>query len=149
MLLLVFLGANWTTIFLSIEERCPGVADVASSILAFDNVDDIVNTLIAIAFVMLAFFLVSAIFAARRIARKPKILLVSSNQPPELTLSRHMKWHLFNSHIWSTGQDAAAVIKNQLKLLLPGINVFLDVRSIGSATIVRPALTAGPRSIGR
>ena len=135
MLLLVFLGANWTTIFLSIEERCPGVAGVASSILAFDNVDDIVNTLIALVFVMLALFLVSAVFAARHIARKQKILLVSSNQPPELTLARHMKWHLFNSHIWSTGQDAAAVIKTQLKLLLPGVRVFLDVRLTVSLTV--------------
>ena len=29
----------------------------------------------------------------------------------------------------STGQDAAAVIKNELQLLLPGIKIFLDVRT--------------------
>ena len=29
----------------------------------------------------------------------------------------------------STGQDAAAVIKNELQQLLPGIKIFLDVRT--------------------
>ena len=33
----------------------------------------------------------------------------------------------FNSRIWSTGQDAVAVIKKNLMLLLPGVQVFLDV----------------------
>ena len=35
----------------------------------------------------------------------------------------------------STGQDAVAVIKNELKLLIPGIKIFLDVddlKDIGS-----------------
>ena len=32
----------------------------------------------------------------------------------------------------STGQDAAAVIKNELQQLLPGIKIFLDVRTLGA-----------------
>ena len=30
-------------------------------------------------------------------------------------------------HRWSSGQEQAATIKQQLKLLLPGIHIFLDV----------------------
>lgn len=35
-------------------------------------------------------------------------------------------YHLFLSHSWAN-QDAAAVIKRQLQLLLPGVQIFLDV----------------------
>ena len=34
----------------------------------------------------------------------------------------------FVSHVWSSGQDQAAVIKKLLLLVLPGCNIFLDVR---------------------
>ena len=37
------------------------------------------------------------------------------------------RYHLFLSHIWSTGQDQCASIKQRLCLLLPGVQVFLDV----------------------
>ena len=40
-------------------------------------------------------------------------------QPP--LLEKQQLWHIFLSHIWSTGQDQCAVIKRQLQLLLPGI----------------------------
>lgn len=45
---------------------------------------------------------------------------------PKLTLANGMKWHIFNSHIWSTGPDAVAVIKNKLKQLLHRVQVFFD-----------------------
>ncbi|EOD09806.1 hypothetical protein EMIHUDRAFT_465372 [Emiliania huxleyi CCMP1516] len=75
----------------------------------------------------LVIFLVGAVVAARRVAKVPTIRLVTTKQAPELMLGKGMTWHLFNSHIWSTGQDAVAVIKNELQQLLPGIKVFLDV----------------------
>ena len=55
------------------------------------------------------------------------IRLVETKQLPELRLGPEMKWHIFLSHIWSSGQDQVATIKRQLQLLLPGIRVFLDV----------------------
>ena len=42
-------------------------------------------------------------------------------EPPHLELTHHQLWT-------GTGQDAVAAIKKELLLLLPGINVFLDVR---------------------
>jgi len=50
-----------------------------------------------------------------------------TQQPPDLQLAVGQIFHLFNSHIWSTGQDAVAGIKRQLQRLLPAIRVFLDV----------------------
>ena len=50
--------------------------------------------------VVLAFFLVGAVVAARRVAKIPTIRLVSTKQPPELSIVMGLTWHLFNSHIW-------------------------------------------------
>jgi hypothetical protein len=51
----------------------------------------------------------------------------STMEPPSLLLGKGQRYHLFLSHIWSTGQDQCAVIKRQLQLLLPGVVIFLDV----------------------
>ena len=48
-------------------------------------------------------------------------------EPPVLLLRAGERYHLFLSHVWSTGQDQCAVIKRQLQLLLPGVVIFLDV----------------------
>ena len=48
-------------------------------------------------------------------------------ETPVLLLGAGKRYHLFLSHVWSTGQDQCAVIKRQLQLLLPGIVIFLDV----------------------
>merc|ERR1719424_311361 len=48
-------------------------------------------------------------------------------EPPKLLLGKGERYHLFLSHICSTGQDQCAIIKRQLQLLLPGVIVFLDV----------------------
>ena len=97
-LLLLFLGTNWSTIFLGIEERYQG-ADPAD-VLGFGQLNVIVDSMIILVAVVLAFFLVGAIIAARRVAKIPTIRLVSTKQPPELSIVRGLTWHLFNSHIW-------------------------------------------------
>ena len=98
-LLLFFLGANWTTIYLSIEERHPD-SEEAAAILGISNLGPIVDSLIALVAVALVIFLIGAIDAVRRVAKVPTIRLVSNSQPPELTISKGLTWHLFNSHIW-------------------------------------------------
>ena len=97
-LLLLFLGTNWTTIFLGIEERYQE-ADPAD-VLGFGKLNAIVDTMIGLVAVVLAFFLVGAIVAARRVAKVPTIRLVSTKQPPELSIVTGLTWHLFLSHIW-------------------------------------------------
>ena len=46
---------------------------------------------------------------------------------PELKLEASHRYHLFLSHVWSSGQDQMATVKRELQLLLHGIRVFLDV----------------------
>ena len=36
-------------------------------------------------------------------------------------------WHLFLSHVWSTGQDQVRIIKQRLLEMIPELQVFLDV----------------------
>ena len=97
-LLLLFLGTNWSTIFLGIQERS-GIDD-ANAVLGFRSLNVIVDSMIILVGVVLAFFLVGAIVAARRVAKVPTIRLVSTKQPPELSIVMGLTWHLFNSHIW-------------------------------------------------
>ncbi|EOD10874.1 hypothetical protein EMIHUDRAFT_215127 [Emiliania huxleyi CCMP1516] len=76
--------------------------------------------------VSLAVILVSAVSASRAKTMR----LVSSKREPMrdgITLADGQEWHLFLSHVWSTGQDAVAVIKNELLQFLPGCEIFLDV----------------------
>mmetsp|Transcript_12306 Transcript_12306/g.29315 ORF Transcript_12306/g.29315 Transcript_12306/m.29315 type:complete len:424 (+) Transcript_12306:2809-4080(+) len=66
-------------------------------------------------------------FVSQRSRRLPLIVLTQTNKPPELPPLPDKHFHLFISHLWSTSQDAAAVIKRQLQLLMPQIRIFLDV----------------------
>ena len=93
----------------------------------FDSalVSGLLTAIIAAAALVAIGFSVRQLAAA---ARKPIIRLQETGKVPELSFGEGQKWHLFLSHIWSTGQDANATIKRQLCLLLPGISIFLDVR---------------------
>jgi len=102
-LLLFFLGANWISCFLGIEERYED-ADPAD-VLGFGKLDPVVDSMIVLVTAALLIFLIGAVVAARRVAKVPTIRLVSDKQPPELMLAIGLTWHLFNSHIWCAAMD--------------------------------------------
>ena len=58
---------------------------------------------------------------------KPTIRLVEGEMLPDLSLGERQRFHIFLSHVWSSGQDQVATIKRQLQLVLPGTRGFLDV----------------------
>ena len=35
-------------------------------------------------------------------------------------------WHALVSHVWSTGQDQARVLKERLQAMVPGLRLFLE-----------------------
>jgi hypothetical protein len=43
-----------------------------------------------------------------------------------------LRYHLFISHAWSTGQDAARIVKQRLCELMPELSIFLDVDDLES-----------------
>ena len=82
----------------------------------------------------------------RNVSNAPTIRLVSSKQAPKLTLAAGLRWHLYLSYSWSTGQDACATIKTQLQLLLPNVKIFLDVTDVSLAPLVSVAFMTGTRA---
>lgn len=79
--------------------------------------------------------ILAAVMAAGQIveaASVPTIRLQRTKAPPDLPLADGHRWHMFLSHTWSTGQDQCATIRRQLKIMLPGASVFLDVDDLKS-----------------
>jgi len=89
----------------------------------------LMTTSVAIA---LAMTIVVVLQQCMQAAQTPVIKLRSSQRCPALTVADGITWHLFLSHIWSTGQDQCATIKRQLSLLIPGVSIFLDVDDLES-----------------
>jgi hypothetical protein len=89
----------------------------------------LMTTSVAIA---LAMTILVALQQFMQAAQTPVIKLRSSQRCPALTVADGITWHLFLSHIWSTGQDQCATIKRQLSLLMPGVSIFLDVDDLES-----------------
>ena len=103
MTLLIFLTANWIFIFDGIDEHYYDVSLARADpldVLGFGKLDGIVAVMISLVFSVLFLFMIGAVVAARRVAKIPKFRLVSTTQPPELSIGMGLTWHLFNSHIW-------------------------------------------------
>ena len=77
----------------------------------------------------------AAVMAAQQIfqaASVPTIRLQRTKAPPDLPLADGHVWHMFLSHVWASGQDQCATIKRQLRIMLPGASIFLDVDDLKS-----------------
>ena len=60
-----------------------------------------------------------------------KLLVDATSQPPALDLPPSCRWHLFLSHVWSSGQDQVAVIRRRLQdEMVPDASIFLDVEDL-------------------
>jgi hypothetical protein len=100
-------------------------------IFSFDIIVVTFGTLAALALALVA----TAAIAIQQLVSavtSPVIKLRSTSGRPALPVGRFIVWHMFLSHIWSTGQDQCASIKRQLTLLLPGVSIFLDVDDLES-----------------
>jgi hypothetical protein len=53
--------------------------------------------------------------------------MVSTGHTPDLKLPGKCNYHVFMSHVWATGQSKTHAIARKLKLLLPQLQVWLDV----------------------
>ena len=92
-----------------------------------DNVLAIVGIMVAFNFSVLVMFVTLAAIQFSTSSVLPSVRLVANDQVPELKLDASHRYHLFLSHVWSSGQDQMATVKRELQLLLYGVSVFLDV----------------------
>jgi len=70
---------------------------------------------------------------------KRRLRLQRNGNIPEFPLSKELKWHVFLSHKWPTGQDACASIRVQLiERTTPemGIRVFLDIFDLEDTSLL-------------
>ena len=102
--------------------------ETATRVMGVSSTDQIVATMIVFNLGVVGGFFCLLGNQAFRSESIDVIRVVKTARPPELHLKQNLTYHLFNSHVWSTGQDQAATIKRQLQLLLPSVKVFLDVR---------------------
>ena len=125
----VFIAAQTLRLFNELSD-----VGLARKLLGFSRVDELVAMMILFNVAILFVFgtiTVVQIASGRRV----RILrLMTTNEAPDLSLSYGLKYHLFLSHIWSSGQDQVAVIKRQLQHLLPGVCIFLDVDDLADSS---------------
>eukprot|EP00966_Prymnesium_polylepis_P162852 3763881-Prymnesium_polylepis.1 len=109
-------------LFTSLQEVDP---KLATRILGFQSMASLVATVIVTNLGLLLIFVGLTVY--HTVFRKSMrvLRLVSSREVPDLQLGIGMQYHVFLSHIWSSGQDQTANIKRMLQLLLPGANIFL------------------------
>ena len=92
-----------------------------------DNVLKIVCIMVTFNLFVLVMFSTLAAYQFSTSFVLPSVRFVATGQVPELGLHSGLSFHLFLSHIWSSGQDQMATVKRELQLLLYGVRVFLDV----------------------
>ena len=95
-----------------------------------------ITWLVIIGNVVVVAALVVAFLARRRLTKRlraaqlrlpRKLRSVSGHRFPEMSLAEGMRWHVFLSHIWYSGQDSVTLIKQQCHKLVPGLRVFQDI----------------------
>ena len=118
-------GASVVKIFDDIEER--GSLELAMSVMGFESSASIVAAILTFAFLAVGTVLLVIYVLIAKEKRVATVRELRTDKMPELTLELGLAYHAFLSHVWSSGQDQCAVIKRQLRHLLPGIRVFLDV----------------------
>ena len=92
-----------------------------------DSVLTIVGIMVAFNFSVLFMFVTLAAYQFSSSSVLPSIRLVATGFVPELQLDASHRYHLFLSHVWSSGQDQMSTLKRELQLLLDNVRVFLDV----------------------
>ena len=104
---------------------CDGTDD--ASCASSSTVFTIVVIMVVFNFSVLTMYVSLTVYQLSTSYVLPSIRLVATGQVPELKLEEGQRYHLFLSHVWSSGQDQMATVKRELQLLLNDVRVFLDV----------------------
>ena len=99
-------------------------------------------TLISSTLAAVAFSLAVLLPEALRDMRQPKLRYVGSHTLVTLPLPTGKTHHLFISHIWSTAQDQARVLRQWLRNVVPGLRVWLDVEDLTDISALEEAVDA-------
>eukprot|EP00966_Prymnesium_polylepis_P064199 1488393-Prymnesium_polylepis.1 len=90
--------------------------NLSSRILGFHSLDQLVAMMVAIVLIFIVVFVAFTVHQAFTSQNLQLLRLADSSQSPDLTLN-HNKWfHLFLSHIWSSGQVGCAQHERDVRL---------------------------------
>jgi hypothetical protein len=103
-----------------------------SLVLSFTSTEQIAVLMVVLVSALVVAVLVVVLWQWIYGRRDRDFVLKETMLPPLLTMHKAHRFHLFLSHVWSTGQDQAAAIKRQIQLHLPSsgsncVRIFLDV----------------------
>jgi hypothetical protein len=89
-------------LFSALEEE--DNSELLSKILGFDSLDSLVAATVVTMIAFFSWFVVFVAYQAMINSDLQQLQLKESRRPPDLSLRKHMFYHLFLSHIWSSGQ---------------------------------------------
>ena len=127
-LVCVFLGGAFIKLLSGDDAEsvtCDGTDD--ASCASSSTVFTIVVIMVVFNFSVLSMYVSLTAYQLSTSYVLPSIRLVATSQVPELKLEEAQRYHLFLSHVWSSGQDQMATVKRELQLLLNNVRVYLDV----------------------
>ena len=104
-LVFMFIGAGYTRLFHEFELVTS--KEVVQRIMVFSSTTAVTLPLVIVALAIMVLLLWIMAYLIRKEGLQRSIYLVSTNAPPLLTLKEGQKWHIFLSHVWSTGQECA------------------------------------------
>ena len=102
-LVFCFIGGTYIRLFETISLQAS--TQIAASVIAFASTTAIALTLVVVTLTMVMLMLVIIVVLIRKEGRQPVLLHADTGVPPALTIVQGQKWHLFLSHVWSTGQE--------------------------------------------
>jgi hypothetical protein len=128
MLAVIFVGAGYIKAYedTASELESIGEKSFASKIYGFTSTEQVAGALITFAVSLFLLLMGILVFLLINAGLIQHIRLRTTGRPPQLILEEGQNFHLFLSHIWSTGQDAVATMKRQLQRLIPTVSVFLE-----------------------
>ena len=74
--------------------------------------------------------------------RQPKLRYTGSHTLVAVPLPTGKTHHLFVSHVWTTAQDQARVLRQRLQMVVPGLRVWLDVEDLTDISALEEAVDA-------
>merc|ERR1712165_616069 len=94
--------------------------------------DSYTATALAVIFTaaMLVLFVLFTVVQSLNEFKAPIVRLKSTKDQLEMIMPEKCKYHLFISHVWTTGQDKVHKIARLLKLYLRNVKIWLDVEQL-------------------
>ena len=102
-LIFCFIGGGYIWLFEAISSKFS--PDAGPSVMVFASTTVIALPLVVITLAMIVILFVIVMLLIHNEGHQPIILLADTGVPPVLTVGEGQRWHLFLSHVWSTGQE--------------------------------------------